>query len=155
MTFWIDLLMAQARAGIDNQCKSRWQMTLWEFIDKLEKRIKKYPKATSIWLDWWDANITWFCSYRWDYRHLAMCYSWEYWEWYSSKELLEELKKCIWKTFTWWKWWEFVMNRDTYLYIANDWCTWWTYPIDIVWCDNLLQIRTETEKDTFYEVLDE
>jgi hypothetical protein len=153
--YFMSYIMAAANRSSDNECKERWQMTLWEFIDKLEKRIKKYPKATSIWLDRWDANITGFCSYRWDYRYLAMCYSWDYNTWFSSKELLEELKKCIWKTFEGWKWWDFVMTRDTYLFIANEWCTWWTYPIDIVWCDDLLQIRTEKEIDSFYEKLED
>lgn len=129
----------------DLECYKRWQMTLWQMIDKIEKLFVEFPEMTYCSFDWWWAIPTWFESYRWRYSDLAIEYSWDSWLW--AKEFLEELKKCIWKTFYWYKWWEFTMNKDTFVYVSNYWRSSWTYIVDIEWRKYWLKIRTAQENE--------
>jgi len=80
------------------------QLTLWEiireltFFDPNEDIVDFEPH-----------------SYRWDYSELAlekldnMTTVWE---------LTRKLLDCVWKTFEWYKWWEYEMNNDTLVWLA-------------------------------------
>ena len=98
-------------------------LTVWELIEVLNQIEDKnlpvicYDKRNE------KASYPWkFISYRGDYNQLALT---EGSEEITVKDFLDKLKNVIWKTFTWYKGWEFTMSNNTSIYLANSWEVSW------------------------------
>jgi hypothetical protein len=88
-------------------------MTLGEFIDELEK----LPGEAEIAFEFGDLVPGRFHSWRMVYSQL--CLDWDGRWPLKVSQLLAEAKACVGKTFEGWKGGDFVMGRDTNLWIAR------------------------------------
>ena len=115
---------------IDNMAKtarkkrSAEQMTLGQLIEQLEKMN---PESEIICSTDTSMVFTTFNSYRGYYDDLALGYiAKDYYEEnkddeiHTVKDFLEEAKRCLGKTFYGWKGGEFIMDKDTPLWVANN-----------------------------------
>lgn len=121
MTSYEDFLRDQVAKGVRAVSEAHQQWTLGQLIDALEVR----PADQGVCFDFCGCVPRACDSYRGYYDQLAL--GWIADE-YDAKErgalatvgeLLADLKAAIGKTFTGYKGGEFVMSRDTMLWVAN------------------------------------
>lgn len=143
-------LDAFMKASRQKEIDSSDRLQLWEIILKLEAvKNKKLPLVFDI----PNTKPMWMWSWRGIYSELAIyteelwsIQTWEmkkesWWEHPLYKELwkenptveewLEIMKQCIWWTFSWYKWWDFTMNKNTPVSVCkadND--SWFSYSDD-------------------------
>ena len=114
----------------DNTFESSTQLTLGELIEKLEARgvnQKENGEYESKWIsfDFGSAIPTSLDSWRGSYSELALGYALSGREGEGDYEnttvesLLKELKNSVGKTFYGWKGGDFIMDKDTPIWVAN------------------------------------
>ena len=136
---------------LDNACKvmRQWtfstsnQLTLWELILKLEwiydGLSDEKKKDYEVCFDFEYLIPKEFSSWRWSYNELALEFDVE-WNYPKLDNFIEMCKSTVWKEFTWYKWWEFIMSRQTPIWVARYWNSWNTWIVDVVdrWYDVIL-----------------
>lgn len=114
--------------------KKENQLTLGELINIIkysdcyrnrEKYTKKYDDESNVVFDFGTAFPSGIGSWRGDYSQLAIKYTLsgydgEQFAHTSVSEFLKMLEECEGKEFTGWKGGEFVMTKDTPLWVDND-----------------------------------
>ena len=127
---YLDNAMKASRT--DSMEKSN-QLTLWELILKLENAILQKEKAepVTVMFDFGRFKPTEFMSWRWSYCELSIWYS-EEGEQVTDDSFLEACKACVWKTFEWYKWWDFTMSKNTPVRVSNYWNANHTWIVDVV-----------------------
>lgn len=119
------------------------QLTLWEMILKLEliynNLTDENKKDYEICFDFEYLFPTYFSSWRWSYNELALNFDIE-WQKHKLKDFIEVCKSTVWKEFIWYKWWEFVMTKNTPVWVARYWNSWNTWIVEIVdnWYETIL-----------------
>lgn len=127
------LLDSLSIASRQEEINNSNRLSLWEIILKLETISNKNLPLV---FDIEGTKPMWMWSWRWIYAELAIftdelwsIYTWEMWElsgWYkyplsenlwkenpNVEEWLNIMKRCVWSTFWWYKWWDFKMNKNT------------------------------------------
>lgn len=113
-----DPLQSFVSAAVDramNEKHTGKVLTLGQLISKLEKAL---PTA-EVGIQPFNLAPTTWGSYRGIYRDLALGYSTETGK-PKVKEFLESCRECIGKVFTGYKGGDFLMDEDTFLWVAND-----------------------------------
>jgi len=115
---------------IINDMNSEWRENVkwnWFSVNQLLEKLKVYNDDMII--EIWDKYPWYFHSYRWSYCELALTLS------DKEKTLGEFRKECMevdWKTYTWWKWWDYTMSWNDVIHIVEqEWTTsdWYLYDI--------------------------
>jgi hypothetical protein len=90
-------------------------LTLGEFIEELEE----LPSSTKV------QRLEYICSYRGYYKRAAFVLGYSN-ETSSPEELIYMCKDAIGKTYTDYKGWEFIVTKNTFVYVVteSDECGW-------------------------------
>lgn len=132
----------RAAATFTDRPPTEEQLTLGGLIQQLELR----PKDQRVCFDFASLEVTGLASYRGFYDELAIGFA-ENGKIGTVEGLLEELKLADGMTFEGYKGGDFMMHRETPLWVANYGCTGSTMVVGIRECDWQTVIATAYEAD--------
>ncbi len=124
---FVDYLHAAVKASRKDRFDKSNQLTLWELILKLEA-IE--DKTIDVYFDFCDIWPTSLDSRRGSYDEIAL------WRDADSRKTVEELltdcKQAIGKEYHGYKWGEYIMSKNTPVWVANPWRSGSTAIVDIL-----------------------